>query len=78
MTREEIKAEKMQEIKREMYEQERHERKMAEDSEYAMECIFDANADEIDKAKELLNKVSKELFVVGIDIKNWEILKDYV
>ena len=78
MTREEIKGEKMEEMKREMYEQERHERKMAEDSEYAMEWILDANADDIDKAKELLNKVSKELFEVGIDLKDWEILKDHV
>lgn len=80
MTREEIKAEKMEDIKREMYEQELHEKKMTEDEYalYALEWILDANADDIEKAKELLNKVSKELFEVGIDLKDWEILKDYV
>ena len=68
----------MEEMKREMYEQEQHERKMLEDSEYALEWILDANADDIDKANEILNKVSKELFEAGIDIKDWQLLKDYV
>lgn len=67
----------MEEIKREMYEQEQHERKMAEDHEYALEWILDANAYEIEKAQALLNIVSQELFDHGIDIKNWEILRDH-
>ena len=52
--------------------------KMAEDHEYTLEWVLDVNAEEIEKAQELLNKVSQELFEYGIDIKDWEILKEYV
>ena len=68
----------MEEMKREMYIEMQHERKMAEDHEYTLEWVLDVNAEEIEKAQELLNKVSQELFEYGIDIKDWEILKEYV
>ena len=75
---EELRAEKLYEAKREMYAEMEHERKMAEDSEYALEYILDEYESDIDKAKEILGKVSKELFEAGLDIKDWQILKEYL
>ena len=71
---EELRAEKLYEAKIEM----QHERDMAEDPDYALDYILESNADDIDKAKEILDKVVAELFEAGLDIKDWEILKEYL
>lgn len=74
---EELKAEKLYETKLEMYEEMTHQRKMAQDSDYALDYIIESNTANIAKAKELLDKVSKELFEAGLDIKDWQILKEH-
>jgi hypothetical protein len=77
MNYEELKYEKLYEAKQEMYRDMQHERNMSEDSEYALNYIIESNSDDIDKAKELLDKVVEKFLEAGLDVKDWQILKDY-
>lgn len=78
MDYEELKADKMEQMKMDTHEGIANEKRMHEDSDYARDCILEANAEDIDKAKKLLDKAVTELFEAGLDIKDWQILKEYV
>ena len=69
---EELRAEKLEECKREMYEDMLHERLMSEDWEYALESV----ADELDEAYEILRKASDTLFDYGYNVSPIDLIKE--
>lgn len=69
---EEIRVDRINEHKQEIYEELQHKKNMYEDRDYAIESV----ANEIDEANEILRKASAKLFEYGYNISPIELLSE--
>jgi hypothetical protein len=70
---EEVKQDRINEQKQEMYEEMAYQKRLAEDP---LGTLLEKHTDDIQQAYDLLKPISDELFRLGVTMREWDILKE--
>ena len=70
---EEVRQDRINKQKQEMYEEMKYQRKLAEDP---LGTLLEKHIDDIQRAYDLLKPISDELFSHGVSMREWDILKE--